>query len=82
MGKTVVVIGSSDVVKGKEFKPTNFANITASPEKLAEFISKITCECWDCKRVYTASCPHYNSGMTCFCSKETALEWLEQEAAE
>ena len=61
---------------------TNFDRVAASPEKLAEFISKATCECWDCNRIYAAICPHYNSGMTCFCSKETALAWLEQEAAE
>jgi len=61
---------------------THFDQITATPEKLAEFISKITCECWGCKRVYTASCPHYKNGLTDFCDKENALEWLKQEAEE
>ena len=61
---------------------TNFQRITESPEKLAEFISNITCECRGCKRVYSASCPHHKSGLTDFCDRENALEWLKQESTE
>ena len=64
---------------GLGLKPTNFDRITQSEEALAEFISNITCECWGCKRVYYASCPHYKSGLTDFCDRESALEWLKQE---
>ena len=62
--------------------PTNFQRITQSEEALAEFISNITCECWGCKRVYSASCPHHKSGLTDFCDRESALEWLKQESNE
>lgn len=60
-------------------RKTNFQRITQSEETLAEFISNITCECWGCKRVYSASCPHHKNGLTDFCDGENALEWLKQE---
>lgn len=66
--------------KGKGFiGKTNFSRITATPEALAEFIGKMTCECWGCKIIYRTRCPHYKSGLTCFCDNEDVLEWLKKE---
>lgn len=58
---------------------TNFDRITQSPEALAEFISEITCECWGCKAVYAQDCPHSKNRITCFCDKESTLEWLKRQ---
>ena len=83
MGKMKLVLHNSDGEVIKEMpmgKQTIFDRITASPEVLAEFISDITCECWGCKVVYSANCPHHNKGMTDFCDNKSVLEWLKQES--
>ena len=68
-----VVLDVCDQCNGTgEIKATNFQRITASPEKLAEFIADDRMHC------HFATCDVSCNG----CTKQGVLEWLNEESKE
>ena len=62
----------------EEKKLSNFANITESPEKLAEFINDVSKKCYTCGDGYTKQ-PHYCPFHKCLRGSEYAIkEWLNE----
>ena len=63
------------LLKPSERTATNFDRVTASPEKLVEFVTDIMFHASGCRYTGKLKCPN----TTC---KECVLDWLKQKAEE
>ena len=77
----VLTSSSGKTLRKMKLKATNFDEITATPEALAEFIGSVL----DCCSDECGECKHCPLGKNCSAIKDfklIALEWLKQEAEE